>query len=98
MSPPPFSCCRTDACDRLAALDNPSAVFDDGTAPAVASQLVLLDLGGDGLRALSWIPALDGYLLIGGRQMLVIVSDDGSRKEDRPARFLLLDAAQIRLR
>lgn len=50
----------------LAALTNPSAVFDAGGAPVLSPQLTLLDLDGDGLRALSWIAALDGYLLIGG--------------------------------
>jgi hypothetical protein len=49
----------------LAALDNPSAIFDAGEAPALSPQLTLLDPDGNGLRALSWIPALDGYLLIG---------------------------------
>lgn len=50
----------------LATLANPSAVFDADMAPVLSPQLTLLDLDGDGLRALSWIAALDGYLLIGG--------------------------------
>lgn len=50
----------------LVVLENPRALFEAGEAPVLAPQLLLLDLEGDGLRALSWIQALDGYLLIGG--------------------------------
>jgi hypothetical protein len=127
----------------IARVDNPSAMFDAGEAPRVASVLDTLDLGGDGIRGLSWVPALNGYLvvsgpvareqvqfrlwfwngqhevparpvvvpglpgfehaegvtpaLIDGQQRIVIVSDDGSREEGRPARYLLLDPAQLQI-
>lgn len=50
----------------LACLENPAAVFDAGEAPRIAPRLTTLALGGDGLRGMAWIPALAGYLLIGG--------------------------------
>ncbi|MBL8490397.1 MAG: hypothetical protein JNM82_06420, partial [Rhodocyclaceae bacterium] len=49
----------------VAAIENPPAMFDDGQAPRVGG-LSRLDLGGDGIRALSWLPGLAGYLLVGG--------------------------------
>lgn len=49
----------------LARLDNPATAFDSG-ALHISPSLITLDLGGHGLRALSWIPALNGYLLVSG--------------------------------
>jgi len=49
----------------IASLDNPAAVFDGGV-PRIAPELITLDLGGHGLRALSWVPALSGFLLVSG--------------------------------
>lgn len=51
------------------------------------------------------VPGLAGFehaegvsaAVIGGRQAIVIVSDDGSRADNRPARFLLLAPEQLRL-
>lgn len=126
----------------IATLENPAAMFDKGDRPQVTRPLLRLDLGGHGLRGMSWIPALRGYLLISGpvakeqvqfrlwywrgdpaeaprpaevdglagfehaegvtpaliagQPKIVIVSDDGSRAEGRPARFLILDPQQIR--
>lgn len=126
----------------LASLDNPAAAFD-GAEPRIAPGLVTLDCGGHGLRALSWIPALAGYLLVSGpatkeqvqfrlwfwrgqpgdpprpasvdslpgfehaegicpaivagAPKIMVVSDDGNREEGRPARYLLLDPAQIQI-
>lgn len=125
----------------VASIDNPAAAFD-GT-PRIAPELVTLDLGGHGLRALSWVPALNGYLLvsgpvakeqvqfrlwfwngqsgrplrrasvaglpgfahaegicpasIGGVPKIMIVSDDGSREDGRPAGYVLIDLAQLRI-
>lgn len=125
----------------LARLDNPAAAFDRGAGLRISPTLVSLALDGHGLRALSWIPALNGYLLvsgpvakeqtqfrlwfwsgrdgeaprkahieglagfehaegvtpamIAGETKIVIVSDDGSRAEGRPSRFLILDQKQI---
>lgn len=50
----------------LATLTNPGRVFDAGVAPAIDPHLEALDLGGDGLRGMAWVPALGGYLLISG--------------------------------
>lgn len=49
----------------VAAIDNPQAMFDAGQPPRIGA-LSRLDLGGDGIRALAWLPVLDGYLLVGG--------------------------------
>jgi hypothetical protein len=125
----------------VASLDNVAAAFD-GT-PRIAPELLTLDCGGHGLRALSWVPALNGYLLVSGpvaRELvqfrlwfwsgkagenprpvsvaglpgfghaegispalvdgapkIMVVSDDGSREEGRPAGYLLLDLAQLQI-
>jgi len=125
----------------IACVENPAAVFERCEPPRVARALVTLDLGGDGIRSLSYLPALDGYLVISGpvasqqvhfqlwfwsghpgaqarrvnvaglpgfehaegvspavidgRQRVIIVSDDGSRKAGRYAHFLLLDVEQL---
>lgn len=50
----------------IAHLENPSDVFDNGAAPRIAPTLDTLDLGGHGIRGLSWVPALEGYLVISG--------------------------------
>ncbi len=50
----------------IASLENPSAVFETGTVPRISPRLIALDLGGHGLRGMSWIPALGGYLVISG--------------------------------
>ena len=50
----------------VARLENPAAAFDTGEALRISPGLVSLDLGGHGLRALSWVPALNGYLLVSG--------------------------------
>lgn len=50
----------------IAGIDNPSAIFESGEPPRIAATLTTLDLGGDGIRGMSFIPALDGWLLISG--------------------------------
>lgn len=47
-------------------VENPAAMFDAGAAPRVAPVLDTLDLGGHGIRGLSWVPALNGYLVVSG--------------------------------
>lgn len=127
----------------IATLENPGAMFDEGATPLVSPQLITLDLGGHGIRGMSWLPALGGYLIISGpvareqvqfrlwfwnglagapakrvtvpglpgfehaegvspavlegRPFVILVSDDGSRKEGRSARYLLLEAGQLTL-
>ena len=127
----------------VACVENPAAIFDSGEVPRISARLETLDLGGNGIRGMSWFPCLDGYLVIGGpvarepvqfqlwfwsgrpgaparrvtvpglpgleraegicpavidgRQRIVVVSDDGDRKEGRFARFLLLDPGQLQI-
>ncbi len=50
----------------IARIENPVAMFDAGEAPRVSPLLDTLDLGGHGIRGLSWVPALNGYLVISG--------------------------------
>lgn len=49
----------------VAAIANPQAMFDDGEPPRIGT-LSRLDLAGDGVRALAWLPALAGYLVASG--------------------------------
>lgn len=127
----------------VAVIRNPAAMFEPGSTPDVAPELIRFDLGGHGLRGMSWIPSLQGYLLISGpvtreqsqfrlwfwdgkadakprraeveglvgfehaegvtsaviegKPRILIVSDDGSRVEGRPARYLLLAPEQLRI-
>ena len=41
-------------------------IFGEAEAPRVSPTLYLLDLGGSGVRGMAHVPALDGYLVIGG--------------------------------
>jgi len=50
----------------IASVENPAAMFESGEAPKIAASLQTLDLSGDGIRGMAWIPALHGYLLISG--------------------------------
>lgn len=50
----------------IASVDNPGAIFDAGASPSVSATLVTLDLGGNGIRGMTYLPALNGYLIIGG--------------------------------
>lgn len=124
----------------LAVLASPDALFDSGTPMSVSVRL--LDLGGQGIRGIAWVPALGGYLviagplfrapapfrlwfwngtdsaaqavsvpglsdlvraegvaaaLIGGIHSVLLVSDDGNRKEGRNAGHLLLAINQFRI-
>lgn len=127
----------------IASVDNLAAMFEAGAPPRVSTRLITLDLGGNGIRGMSYLPALSGYLIssgpiareqvefqvwfwngrpgerahrvsvpgtqgfahaegispavIDGRERIIIVSDDGSRKEGRFAGFLLLDPVQLQI-
>ncbi|MGC2048121.1 MAG: DUF3616 domain-containing protein, partial [Gallionella sp.] len=127
----------------IACVENPSAIFDAGEPPRISATLETLYLGGNGIRGMSYIPFLGGYLLVSGpvarervhfqlwfwsghpgerarhvtapglqgfehaegvspavidgRQRIMIVSDDGSRKERRFARYMLLDPGQLQI-
>jgi len=50
----------------VARVENPSAIFESDEAPRIAPSLDELDLGGNGIRAMAFIPVLSAYLLIGG--------------------------------
>ncbi len=55
-----------DACAIVASVDNLAAVFEAGEAPQLSPHLDMLDLDGHGIRGLSYIPSLRGFLVIGG--------------------------------
>jgi len=126
----------------IACVENPSAVFESDEAPRISPLLEELDLGGHGIRGLSYVPALGEYLVIGGptsrepavfalwrwsgepgaparrvtvpglrgfekaegvcaahvggAERIMVVSDDGDRKAELSASYLLLDPAQLR--
>lgn len=50
----------------IACVENPSEVFASDEAPRIAPLLEELDLGGHGIRGLSFVPTLGAYLVIGG--------------------------------
>lgn len=50
----------------IARLENPAAIFDAGEQARISSTLTTLDLGGDGIRGMAYLPALGGYLVISG--------------------------------
>ena len=50
----------------IASVENPAAMFESGEAPKIAANLQTLDLAGDGIRGMAFVPALHGYLLISG--------------------------------
>ena len=127
----------------IASIENTAAVFDAGAAPQISNTLQTLDLGGHGIRGMSYVAALNGYLVISGpvaradhafglwfwsgqadaraRRVtvpglagferaegvcpaiidgvakIVIISDDGNRKQGRFARFVVLDVAQLQI-
>lgn len=50
----------------IAAIDNVQSIFDDDTRPEVSAPLIALDLDGQGIRGMSYVSFLRGYLLIAG--------------------------------
>lgn len=50
----------------IACVENPAPVFERCEPPRISRELITLDLGGDGIRGLAYLPALDGYLVISG--------------------------------
>ncbi len=119
-------------------LENPTAVFQNSDAPVFKPEPILLDLDKGGIRAISYVPRLDSFLLVtqrakkrdtsgkafrlwiwtghdgdparplqipglslrntegitpvrhGGRDYLLLVSDDGNRVKELPGHYLLL--------
>ena len=127
----------------IASIENPAAIFDEKAAPQISNTLQTLNLGGHGIRGMSYVAAMNGYLVISGpasradhafglwfwsgqadaraRRVtvpglagferaegvcpaiidgvakIVIISDDGNRKQGRFARYVLLDLAQLQI-
>ncbi|MDP2794279.1 MAG: DUF3616 domain-containing protein [Sulfurisoma sp.] len=50
----------------IASIENPIDLFESGASPRISTQLNTLDLGGHGIRGISYISALGGYLVISG--------------------------------
>lgn len=50
----------------IASVENGTAIFESDEAPRIAPLLEELDLGGHGIRGLSYVPAMGAYLVIGG--------------------------------
>lgn len=50
----------------IACLENPAALFESGEAPRISPTLITLDLDGNGIRGMSYLPTLGGYLIISG--------------------------------
>jgi Protein of unknown function (DUF3616) len=55
-----------DARAIIASVENPTAMFEAGEPPRISAALITLDLGGNGIRGMSYLPSLGGYLVIGG--------------------------------
>ena len=50
----------------IASIENPTDIFEADAAPQISSTLQTLDLGGQGIRGLSYIAPLGGYLVVSG--------------------------------
>jgi len=50
----------------IASVLNPSGMFEADEAPQVAAELEELDLGGQGIRGLTYLPSIGAYLVVGG--------------------------------
>lgn len=60
---------RSPLLDRLAivaCVENLVSMFEAGDAPRVGATLVTLDLDGNGIRGMAYVPHFGGYLVIGG--------------------------------
>ena len=126
----------------IVVIDNPKEVFESNKAPRF-SDVYFLDLKGGGIRALSYDPVMDTYMLvneiigyegntysqlwtwsgdpkaapepialpdiinlnnvesidsitINGESRLMIMSDEGNEKKQRPAKYMMLDYDQLK--
>ena len=52
----------------IVTLENPNAVFESNAKPKISKQLITLDFGGGGIRAMCYDPMTDGYLIITRKQ------------------------------
>lgn len=126
-------------------MENPTDVFKNDKKPVFASEPLRLDLDKGGIRAISYVPWLERYLLVtqqakkkdtsnrpfrlwlwqgpggaaphslqipntdlrntegvtparlGGRDYLLLVSDDGNRTRNRPGHYLLVPREELDL-
>ena len=49
-------------------IENPDAIFDSGEALRVGPDLIRLDLSGEGIRSMEYVPELEGYLILAGNK------------------------------
>ena len=52
----------------LLTIENPDEVFAAGATPRIGPELIRLDLGGRGIRAMEYIPELKGHLILAGNK------------------------------
>ena len=81
----------------IARVENPAAVFEAGAKPRISATLQTLDLGGNGIRGMSYIPALGGYLVISGpvaREQVHFQLWFWDGKPDAPARRVTAPGVQ----
>ncbi len=50
----------------IATIENPAEMFDADEQPRISARLETLDLGGHGIRGMTYFSSLDGFLVIGG--------------------------------
>jgi hypothetical protein len=50
----------------IVSVENPAGLFEADEPPRIAAALEVLDLGGHGIRALSYVPSIGEYLVVGG--------------------------------
>jgi hypothetical protein len=50
----------------VACLENADSMFETGDEPKVGATLATLDLDGNGIRGMAYVPLVGGYLVIGG--------------------------------
>ncbi len=83
-------------------LENPTAVFQNSDAPIFAPEPILLDLDKGGIRAISYVPSLDSYLLVTQRAKKRDTSGKAFRlwiwtgRDDDPARPLQIPGLSLR--
>lgn len=81
----------------IACVENPAAVFEVGATPRISPTLQTLDLGGNGIRGMSYISALNGYLVISGpvaREQVHFQLWFWSGQPDAPARRVTAPGVQ----
>ena len=81
----------------VVSVENPAAVFDAGAAPKISNTLQTLDLGGQGIRGMSYVTGLNGYLVISGPASRADAAFDlwfWSGQADAPARRVTVPALQ----